>query len=103
MYAGQPEKSLELIERAIRLSPKHPSWYLFTLGAAHRQLGNFDNAVKAHEMWQKKNTRSPNPYLALAYTYTLAGRQVDAQRAASEFLKKANVFRKKVEQKCRLC
>ena len=36
MYAGEPEESLELIERAMRLSPKHPSWYLFTLGAAYR-------------------------------------------------------------------
>jgi adenylate cyclase len=92
MYAGQAQESFELIERAIRLSPKYPSWYLYTLGAAHRQLGNYDKAVAAHEMWQKRNNRSPNPYLALVYTYTLAGRQDDAERAASEFLKKRPMF-----------
>lgn len=92
MYAGQAQESFELIERAIRLSPKYPSWYLYTLGAAHRQLGNYDKAVAAHEMWQKRNNRSPNPYLALVYTYTLAGMQDDAERAASEFLKKRPKF-----------
>ena len=92
MFAGEPEESLDLIERAMRLSPKHPSWYLYTIGAVHRQLGNYDKAVTAHEMWQQKNKRSPNPYLALVYTYSLAGRHEDAIKAATEFLIKRPKF-----------
>jgi adenylate cyclase len=92
MYAGQPEEALTLIERAMRLSPKYPSWYLYTLGAAQRQLGNYDEAVNAHEQWRSRNPHSPNTHLTLVYTYTLAGREDDAKAAAMEALKRKPNF-----------
>ena len=92
MYAGQSEEALTLIERAMRLSPKYPSWYLFTLGAVHRQLGNYDEAVKAHEQWRNRNPHAPNTHLTLIYTYSLAGREEDARRSAAEFLKRRPKF-----------
>ncbi len=92
MYAGQSEEALTLIERAMRLSPKYPSWYLFTIGAVHRQLGNYDKAVKAHEQWRNRNPQAPNTHLALVYTYSLAGREEDARRSAVEFLKRKPKF-----------
>lgn len=92
MYAGHAPQSLDLIQRAMRLSPKHPDWFLFTLGAAHRQLGNYQEAIAAHESWQNASPDSPNPYLTLVYTYTLAGRSDDARIAAKEFLRKRPNF-----------
>lgn len=92
MYAEYSKESLELIKTAMRLSPKYPSWYLFTLGAAHRQPGNFDEAVTAHQEWHKKNSRSPNPLLALVYTYSLAGKHTEAKKAAQQFLQKRPKF-----------
>jgi adenylate cyclase len=93
MYAGESESALTHIERAMRLSPRHPSWYLFTLGAVHRQLGHYEKAVEYHEKWRdRSDPRSLNPYLALVYSYTLAGRDEDAKAAAVEVLKRNPKF-----------
>jgi adenylate cyclase len=35
VYAGEPEKAIEEIERAMRLNPYYPDWYLWYLDAYH--------------------------------------------------------------------
>jgi len=92
LYAGESDMAMNLIERAIQLSPKHPSWYFYTLGAIQRELGQYDEAVASHEQWRKRNTKSPNPHLALIYSYTLADRLEEARTAAAEVLRRQPKF-----------
>ncbi len=92
LYAGENALAMNLIERAIELSPKHPSWYFYTRGAIQRELGQYEEAVASHEQWRKRNSKSPNPHLALIYSYTLAGRLEDARTAATEVLKRQPEF-----------
>jgi adenylate cyclase len=39
VYAGEPEKAIEEIERAMRLNPYYPDWYLWYLANAYHTLG----------------------------------------------------------------
>jgi adenylate cyclase len=45
---GQPEKAIERIRKAMRLSPVYPSWNLSILGHAYRLAGMFDLAIETY-------------------------------------------------------
>ncbi|HUS97961.1 MAG TPA: tetratricopeptide repeat protein, partial [Hyphomicrobiaceae bacterium] len=46
-YAGRPREAATLLERAMRLNPRYPGWYLVTLGRAYRMSGRLDDAIEA--------------------------------------------------------
>jgi len=43
---GQPELGLELIDRAMRLNPTHPSYYVFAQAMAHYSQGDLEQTEK---------------------------------------------------------
>ena len=47
-YAGQPEETIELVEKAIRLSPTDPRLFIWlpALAAAHYQLRKYEQAIE---------------------------------------------------------
>src|SRR5262249_62340856 len=45
LIAGRPEEVLRMMEQAMRLNPRYPPFYLFTLGAAYRMTGRYDDAM----------------------------------------------------------
>jgi TolB-like protein/Flp pilus assembly protein TadD len=47
-YAGQPEETIELVEKAIRLSPNDPRLFIWlpALAAAHYQLRKYEQAIE---------------------------------------------------------
>jgi adenylate cyclase len=47
-YAGQPEETIALVEKAIRLSPNDPRLFIWlpALAAAHYQLRHYEQAVE---------------------------------------------------------
>ena len=68
-YTGRPEEAVGLMKKAMRLNPRYPVWYLFTLGAAYRLTGQFAEAVAAQ---RQVLSRSPNfffAYTELAFSY----------------------------------
>jgi tetratricopeptide (TPR) repeat protein len=44
-FAGQPEESMEWVEKAIRLNPGAPFWYLFAQGNASYSMGHYSEAI----------------------------------------------------------
>jgi adenylate cyclase len=89
MYSGRPEEAIELVKKAMRLSPYYPAWYLAVLGIAYRITGQYEEAITSLETWRARaNPRSALPYLSLAYTYVEAGRGEEAQAAVAEVLKR---------------
>jgi len=46
-FAGQPEESMEWVEKAILLNPGAPFWYLFAQGNAYFSMGRYEEAVAA--------------------------------------------------------
>jgi adenylate cyclase len=83
-FAGRPEEAIFLFEKAIRLNPFGPSRYFMGYGHALRDTGRFPEAVSAYK---KAIKREPNNFLAhlnLAATYSMMGREKEAQSEAEE-------------------
>jgi len=88
-YSGRSQEAIELVKKAMRLSPYYPDWYLPVLGHAYRLTGQYKEAIDALESWRDRaNPRSELPYLMLAFTYIEAGREEDANKAVVEILKR---------------
>ncbi len=89
MYSGRPEEAIEMVKKAMRLSPYYPAWYLAVLGLAYRFTGQYEEAITLLESWRARaNPRSALPHLFLAFTYEEAGRGEEAQVAVAEVLKR---------------
>jgi adenylate cyclase len=88
MYSGRPEKAIELVKKAMRLSPYYPAWYLPVLGLAYRLTGQYEEAIAAMEKWPPRSPHSMLPHMILAFTYVEAGREEDAHAAVAEVLKR---------------
>ena len=46
-FAGQPEESMEWVEKAIHLNPGSPFWYLFAQGNAYFSMERYSEAIAA--------------------------------------------------------
>ena len=55
-WAGKPEEGRQYIDRAIRLNPHHPYYYLFYLGQSYYLQGDNDKAI---ELMKRVVTRAP--------------------------------------------
>jgi adenylate cyclase len=81
-FAGRPEDALRSIERAMRLNPRYPPFYLWELGFAYCYTGRYAEAIAS---LKEAISRMPNhipAYLALAISYMwqwLAQQSPDAQ------------------------
>jgi adenylate cyclase len=85
--AGQPIDGLRCIERAMRLNPLYPPWYLFELGLAQRFAGQLDQALITQ---QRVCTRAPeflNAHLELAVIFAELGRDTEARAQVAAILR----------------
>ena len=86
--SGQPERSFELIKRAMRLCPIYPGWYLYVLATACRLLHRNESAVSSFEEAIKRNPENhPSLHVGLASTLGELGRMEDAKRTAAAILR----------------
>ena len=91
-FAGRPEDGLTMIEKAMRLSPVYPSWYLHVLGMSHYLVGRYEEALAA---FTHSRDRYPDvwfPYVGLVLTSVQLGREGDARAAAAEILRRDPAF-----------
>lgn len=66
---GRVEDSLGLIEKAMRLNPEYPFWYLQTLGMAQYFLGNYQASAESFEKAIERNPAVPWLYHLLIASY----------------------------------
>jgi len=83
---GRVDEALFMIEKAIRLNPMPPEWYLHELATCFRLLGQYEKAI----MILKENlNRNPDYIMSrinLTATYSMAGDMDKARRQAKEVL-----------------
>ncbi len=55
VYAGQPTRSIDLLEKAMRLNPYYPDWYLWYLADAHNAMGSSVDVINTVHRMQNPN------------------------------------------------
>jgi len=83
VYMGQPMKSVELLEKAMRLNPYYPDWYLWYLADAYDSLGQYSDVIATV---QRMEDPSEGRRL-LAISYAHLGMMHEARAAAAEVLR----------------
>ena len=89
---GRVNEAIAMIEKAIRLNPMTPEWYLHELGTYYRLQGRYEEAIAI----LKKNLDHNPDYLTsrinLTATYSMAGELDQARTEAKEVLRKIPDF-----------
>lgn len=79
--AGKPKEALSWVERAMRLNPHYPPYYLYQLGLAQFGMEQFDEAAVSLERATTLNPDDRWSYRLLLAAYGLLGRSEDVRRA----------------------
>jgi len=85
--AGQPQEAISLIEKAMRLNPHYPAFYLLDLGTAYAVVGRCEEALAP---LKKALTLNPNfmaVRLSLAVCYVELGRLEETRLEVTEVLR----------------
>jgi DNA-binding SARP family transcriptional activator/TolB-like protein len=85
-YTGEPERAINLVERAIKLRPYPPDWYYWLLGRAKRIAGDDDEAISILETAVRRQTGSIVPLVELAAAYGEAGNIARAKAIGARIL-----------------
>ena len=85
-FAGQPEESMEWVEKAIRLNPGSPFWYLFAQGNAYFSMGRYTEAVAACVKAAISNPNFIFAHLLLLACYSHLGNQEECEAELKECL-----------------
>jgi len=91
-FAGKPEDAVRFILRAMRLSPRYPDWYRWTLGRAYRLAGDYKNAIASLSPLSDNAESSIAPAVELAAAYTQSGRYDEARIISATVLTSAPSF-----------
>ena len=71
-------------EKAIRLSPIRPNWYLNYMAMAYRMMERYDGSLEVSKQALHLNPDDLYAHLSLTVTYGLLGREGEAREAAAE-------------------
>ena len=95
-YAGNFEEAITLGERAIRLHPFCPLWYLDTLAASYRMAGRYEEALALYKQIltraQEETFYLFPAHIGLAEVHSEMGRVEEAHTQAKEILRMAPSF-----------
>lgn len=86
-FSGQPQEALPLVEQAMRLNPRYPVSYLWSLGQVYALLGRNEEAITAV---QRLLTRKPDhitAHVLLAALFSEQGRTEEAQQEVAAILR----------------
>jgi adenylate cyclase len=87
MYAGRCHEAIRFLEKAIRLNPFPPAYWMRDLGEANRVAERYKEAIKESKRAVQANPHYLDAHVSLACTYILMGRANEAEAAASEVLR----------------
>ncbi len=88
-------EAIPLLQRAIRLSPIYPTWYLNILGFANFRAGQHDDAEAALKLALQREPANARCRMLLAWVHHSRGRIDEARREAQEILRQDPTFRLK--------
>jgi len=86
-YAGRREAAIASLEKAMRLNPIPPNWYLFSLGEAYCFAGEYEEALAAYEQVLRGYPDDIRALIGSTATYSLLGREEEARAQAAQILR----------------
>jgi TolB-like protein len=87
IFAGSPKEALDFVEKAMRLDPHYPAYYLVVLGLAQFSIEQFEEAATSFERALKRNPENYWVWFYLAASYGHLGRKQEATAAIEEYKK----------------
>ena len=85
--SSRPAEAIALMERAIRLSPIYPAWYLNILGFGYYQSGQYDEAERVLKLALQREPAYSDCRLILAAVHNARGRVDEARAEAQEVVR----------------
>jgi adenylate cyclase len=85
-FAGQPEESMEWVEKAILLNPGSPFWYLFAQGNAYFSMERYPEAIAACIKAAIINPNFIFAHLLLLACYSNLGKREECEAELKECL-----------------
>jgi TolB-like protein/cytochrome c-type biogenesis protein CcmH/NrfG len=79
---GRPQEAVELLNKAMRLNPYYPDWYLWNLGGAYYQVHDYEKAIAT----VRKMHNPTEGRRVLAASYAQLGQMEEARKQASAVL-----------------
>jgi len=86
-FTGRMDEALNHIQRGIRLNPSPDYWNFVILGLCYRQRGEYEKALAAFKKAFQVNPDHKEIHAYLTTTYSLLGRQEEAEVEAQKVLK----------------
>lgn len=87
-YTGRAREALGLIEKAMRLTPFYPDWYLGIQGVSYRLLGRFKEAIEVDLLRLARNPDQTLSNFRLAAVFSQLGQLSEARAHIADLLKK---------------
>jgi adenylate cyclase len=87
ILSGRYQEAILEFEKAIRLNPIPPSWYLHNLGLAYFRTGRYEEGIRECEKAVRQKPDSLYARLELAAVYSLSGRDEEARAEGTEVLR----------------
>jgi len=91
-FSGRPEETPGLVEKAMRLNPHYPTWYLWCLGHAYYLLRRYGEAISTFKRALARNPDFVPAHGFLAIIYGETGSLEEAQPAGSAALRLSPQF-----------
>jgi tetratricopeptide (TPR) repeat protein len=82
---GRPEQAITQLKKAMRMNPRHPSWYWQVLGFAYYELGQYKEALATLKQDNKPWFKT---HRTLAAVYVRLGRLAEARAEVSKMFEK---------------
>ncbi len=86
-YVGRWEEAIHVYEKAVRLNPIPPNFYLYGLGMSYAWTGQYEKAITECKKATNNEPDSLYARLIAALVYSLAGRDEEARTEAAEVLR----------------
>jgi adenylate cyclase len=83
---GRVEEALALLNKAIRLNPMPPDFYLHEFGSCYRLMGRYDEAIAILKRVLNGNPNYLNSRINLIATYVMSGKEEAARAEAVKVL-----------------
>ena len=81
-FVGQHERAIQLLTHAVRLNPFYPDWYLWNLGGAYFNIGDYRSAIDTLEQMSDRS----EAHRLLASSYAHLGNMEEARRHAAQLM-----------------